>query len=154
VYEVFLHILEGRARMFKIKRAYESASPHDGIRILVDRLWPRGLSKEKASLDLWLKDISPSTELRQWFGHDPEKWVEFKKRYTAELKTKHEVVGHYPKQWEAFKNKYLKDYEKQPDIFKQLNKLATRHTVTLVYAAQDEDHNQAVALKEYLERIS
>jgi uncharacterized protein YeaO (DUF488 family) len=138
--------------MFKIKRVYEAASRSDGIRILVDRLWPRGISKEKAKIDLWLKDISPSTEVREQFGHNPDRWQEFKKAYLAELKTKHDVIGHYAEQWELFKNKSMKGYDAQPDIFKQLKKLAHKHTVTLVYAARDEEHNNAVVLKAYLER--
>lgn len=138
--------------MFKLKRAYEPAKSSDGIRILVDHLWPRGISKEKAAIQLWLKDISPSTELREWFGHETEKWTEFKKRYFTELKKKHDAIGHYPDQWLTFKDKYLKNYDEQPDIFKQLKKLAQHHTITLVYAAHDEEHNNAVALKAYLER--
>src|SRR5215211_2263252 len=78
----------------KIKRAYEQADQEDGVRILVDRLWPRGLTKEKASINLWLKDIAPSTELRQWFGHDPTKWEEFKQRYLDELKENDEQIWH------------------------------------------------------------
>ena len=137
--------------MFKYKRAYEAASSRDGIRILVDHLWPRGVSKEKADLDLWLKDISPSTKLREWFGHDPERWKDFKKRYFTELKTKHFVIGHDPEQWESFKRKYLKDYDDgHNDIFKQLKKLVQHHTVTFVYAARDKEYNNAVALQEYI----
>lgn len=137
--------------MFKVKRVYETASRSDGIRILVDRLWPRGISKEKAKIHLWLKDISPSVELRESFGHNPEKWVEFKRHYLAELKKKHAIVGHYPEQWELFKKKFMKGYDVQPDIIKQLKKLAQRHTITLVYAARDEEHNNAVVLMHYLE---
>jgi uncharacterized protein YeaO (DUF488 family) len=107
----------------KIKRIYEKPDKEDGTRILVDRLWPRGLTKEKAGVDLWLKDIAPSTELRRWFGHDPEKWNEFRKRYRHELKEKEEQVS------------LLKDQMK-------------KGTVTLVYGANDEEHNQAVVLKE------
>ena len=107
----------------KIKRVYEKPDKEDGIRILVDRLWPRGLTKEKASIDLWLKDIAPSTELRKWFGHDPDKWKEFRKRYRHELKENEEQVS------------LLKDQMK-------------KGKVTLVYGANDEEHNQAVVLKE------
>lgn len=107
----------------KIKRIYEKPDKEDGTRILVDRLWPRGLTKEKASIDLWLKDIAPSTELRRWFGHDPKKWKEFRKRYCDELKENEEQVS------------LLRD---------QMNK----GKVTLVYGANDEEHNQAVVLKE------
>lgn len=108
-----------------IKRVYEPASPADGYRILVDRLWPRGLSKERAAVDLWLKAIAPSTELRQWFGHDPDKWDEFRKRYFAELATHVEELG-------------------------QIRTLAKRRRVTLVYGARDTENNDAVALLDYL----
>jgi len=107
----------------KIKRVYEKPDRQDGIRILVDRLWPRGVTKQKASIDLWLKDIAPSTELRKWFGHDPDKWKEFRKRYHQELKKNREQVS------------LLKD---------QLKK----GVVTLVYGAKDEVHNEALVLKE------
>lgn len=111
---------------FQLKRVYEKADVADGYRVLVDRLWPRGLSKEKARVDLWLKDIAPSTELRKWFGHDPEKWNVFQQKYKAELKEKNETV------------KILKEEMK-------------KHSVTLVYAAKDELHNDALVLKEFLE---
>jgi uncharacterized protein YeaO (DUF488 family) len=111
----------------KIKRVYEKPDKEDGIRILVDRLWPRGLTKEKAGIDLWLKDIAPSTELRKWFGHDPDKWDEFRKRYGYELeKNKEQVV-------------LLKEQMK-------------KGMVTIVYGAHDEEHNQAVVLKELCSR--
>jgi uncharacterized protein YeaO (DUF488 family) len=109
----------------KIKRVYEKPEKDDGIRILVDRLWPRGLTKEKAGIDLWLKDIAPSTELRKWFDHDPEKWKEFRKRYSEELKKNEEQVS------------LLKDQIK-------------KGTVTLVYCAKDEEHNEALVLKELI----
>jgi uncharacterized protein YeaO (DUF488 family) len=109
------------------KRAYERPDKEDGVRILVDRLWPRGLTKAKASVDLWLKDIAPSTELRKWFGHDPGKWAEFKTRYRAELKDNNEQVA------------LLKGEMK-------------KGAVTLVYGAKDEQHNEAVVLQEYLSR--
>jgi len=112
--------------MIKLKRVYESANKNDGYRVLVDRLWPRGLTKEKAHLDLWLKDIAPSTELRKWFGHDPSKWSEFKKRYHKELKENHIAVA-------------------------QLMNLLKKRDITVVYGAKDEIHNEAVVLKEYLE---
>ena len=112
--------------MFKIKRVYEPYDKSDGTRILIDRLWARGLTKEKAKFDLWLKDIAPSADLRKWFGHDPAKWEEFKKRYFMELKNKTDLIN-------AIKDK-LKE-----------------GTVTLVYGAKDKKHNDAVALKEYLE---
>lgn len=107
----------------RIKRVYEQPDKHDGRRILVDRLWPRGLTKEKASVDLWLKDIAPSTGLRKWFGHDPCRWKEFKERYIAELKGNNEQI------------RLLKQ---------ELGKGA----VTLVYAAKDEEHNEAVVIQE------
>ena len=112
--------------MIKLKRAYEKAEKSDGYRILVDRLWPRGMSKEKEHLNLWLKDIAPSNELRKSFGHDPAKWSMFKKEYATELKN-------------------------NPDAVKQLKELHKQHkTITFVYGAKDEEHNNAVALKEIL----
>ena len=107
----------------RIKRVYERPDKHDGRRILVDRLWPRGLTREKASVDLWLKDIAPSTALRKWFGHDPDRWEEFKERYLAELKSNSEQI------------RLLKQ---------ELGKGA----VTLVYGAKDEEHNEAVVIRE------
>lgn len=109
----------------RIKRVYEQPDKVDGTRILVDRLWPRGLSKEKARVDLWLKDVAPSTELRKWFGHDPDKWPEFQTRYRAELRRN----------------------EEQLLLLKQE---AAEGTVTLVYGARDEKHNEAVVLQEIL----
>jgi uncharacterized protein YeaO (DUF488 family) len=111
----------------KLKRVYEKSTKEDGTRILVDRLWPRGLTKEKANVDVWLKEIAPSTELRNWFHHDPARWTEFKKRYHAELKSK----------------------EEQIELLKRELKV---RTVTLVYAAKDEEHNEALVLKELLSR--
>ena len=110
----------------RIKRVYEQPEDDDGMRILVDRLWPRGLTKAKADVDLWLKDIAPSTELRKWFGHDPAKWTEFKKQYRSEL------------------NK-----NKEPLVL--LKEQTEKGTVTLVYAAKDEAHNEAVVLQEILD---
>jgi uncharacterized protein YeaO (DUF488 family) len=107
----------------KIKRVYEKPEKSDGMRILIDRLWPRGLSKEKAEVALWLKEIAPSTELRKWFDHDPEKWEEFQKRYRAELEEKNEAV------------QSLRDKMREG-------------VVTLVYGAKDEEHNDAVVLAE------
>ncbi|MFZ1753274.1 MAG: DUF488 domain-containing protein [Caldilineaceae bacterium] len=109
----------------QIKRAYEQPDKEDGKRILVDRLWPRGLTKEKAAIDLWLKDIAPSTELRHWFGHDPSKWEEFRQRYLRELKENDEQVG-------------------------LLQQEISKGTVTLIYAAKDTEHNQALVLQEFL----
>lgn len=111
----------------KIKRVYEHPSKEDGVRILVDRLWPRGLTKEKASVDLWLKNIAPSTELRKWFGHDPEKWTEFKTRYRAELK-------------------------KNADQVTLLRNEMKKKVVTLLYGAKDQEHNEAVVLQKLLNR--
>ena len=110
----------------RLKRAYTAATDADGTRVLVDRLWPRGVSKEKARLDLWLKAIAPSTELRKWFNHDPAKWEEFCQRYTQEL-------------------------EDNPEAVKRLLELAATGRITLIYGARDEAHNEAVRLKEYLE---
>lgn len=107
--------------MFKIKRIYDPAAP-DRYRVLVDRLWPRGVSKEKACIDLWIKEIGPTDRLRKWFGHDPKRWTEFQKRYRAELKTKPQLIAQ------------LRDLEKE------------HGTITLLYSARDEQHNQAVAL--------
>lgn len=112
--------------MIRIKRVYETKSKDDGYRVLVDRLWPRGVSKEKAGLDLWMKDIGPSDELRKWFNHDPAKWEDFKKKYKQELKSK-------------------------KDLTDQLKKLEKEHAkLTLLYGAHDEQHNQAVVLAEVL----
>ena len=108
-----------------LKRAYEQPSDTDGQRILVDRLWPRGVAKAKARIDLWLKEVAPSTELRQWFGHAPEKWPAFKKRYCEELKNN--------------------------PALSQLQQQAQQGDITLIYAAKDQSHNEAVVLKEMLE---
>jgi uncharacterized protein YeaO (DUF488 family) len=113
--------------MFHLKRVYEEPSAEDGCRILVERLWPRGLSKERAAVDLWLKDVAPSPELRKWFNHDPAKWKEFQRRYREELKEKKDAV-------------------------KMLKQKGKEDTVTLVYAAHDEEHNGALVLKQLLER--
>jgi len=110
----------------KIKRVYEKPAKEDGRRILVDRLWPRGLTKEKAHIDLWLKEIAPSTTLRKWFGHDPAKWDEFQKRYRMELKTNKEQVS-------------------------LLKAEQNKGVVTLVYGAKDEEHNEALVLKDWLD---
>jgi uncharacterized protein YeaO (DUF488 family) len=109
----------------RIKRAYEAPSPHDGTRILVDRLWPRGVKKATAGISQWMKEIAPSNELRKWFGHDPARWEEFRRRYEAELAQKRDLIG-------------------------QLRDLASKGPLTLVYAAHDEAHNQAVVLREKL----
>lgn len=112
----------------RIKRVYEEPEEIDGRRILVDRLWARGLSKEKAKVDVWIKEIAPSTELRRWYGHDPHKWTEFKKRYTAELEANAENV-------EAI----LEDVQ--------------TGIVTFLYSSKEDQLNNAVALKEYIESI-
>jgi uncharacterized protein YeaO (DUF488 family) len=112
---------------FLVKRIYKAPAKSDGFRILVDRLWPRGIAKESARIDLWLPDIGPSTKLRQWFNHDPARWEEFCRRYLAELQTKEKLVA-------------------------ELKGRAKRGTVTLLYSAKDEQHNQAVALRSYLLR--
>ena len=114
-----------RASGIRLKRAYEPAGPEDGQRILVDRLWPRGVSKDKARLDLWVKDIAPSAALRTWFGHDPRRWDEFRRRYRAELR------------------------EHAADM-SELRRLARKGTITLVYSAADEIHNDAVVLRKLL----
>ncbi len=113
--------------MLKLKRVYEEAQSSDGTRFLVERLWPRGMKKEKLTMEAWLKDVAPSDELRRWFGHDPLKWSEFQKRYRAEL-TKN------PKAWEP------------------ILKASERGTVTLLYSAHDEEHNNALVLKAFLEK--
>lgn len=113
----------------QIKRIYEPPSEDDGLRILVDRLWPRGISKETAHLDAWAKELAPSTELRKWSGHDPEKWEEFRRRYIRELDDHADEVR-------AFLNRFGDGGE--------------RGRITLLYGARDERHNQAVVLAEYL----
>jgi len=113
--------------MVKLKRVYEPAAPDDGKRILIDRLWPRGIRKEEGKIDEWLRDIAPSTELRKWFGHDPAKWQEFRSRYKKELKDKSELV-------------------------EKLRAEAKKRTITLVFAAKDTVHVNAVVLKEVIEQ--
>jgi uncharacterized protein YeaO (DUF488 family) len=115
--------------MIQLKRAYESASADDGLRVLVERLWPRGVSKKSAHIGLWLKDLAPSTALRKWYSHDPARWPQFRKRYWAEL-------------------------ESQAAALELLKYMARQEKVTFVYAAHDEQRNSAVALKEFLERDS
>ncbi|MGN6057133.1 MAG: DUF488 domain-containing protein [Sphingomicrobium sp.] len=114
-----------RAANLRLKRAYERADPTDGRRILVDRLWPRGVSKAEADIDEWLKDLAPSTQLRKWFGHDPRRWDEFRRRYSKELHAHAELLAH-------------------------LRELAREGPVTLVYSARDQLHNDAVALRDVL----
>lgn len=110
----------------KIKRAYAEAEKSDGFRILVDRLWPRGLSKEKAHIDLWLKDVAPSNELRKWFAHDPKKWPEFQSRYHDELESLNEPLA-------------------------LLKEKSAHGPVTLLFAASDEEHNEAVVLQKLIQ---
>ena len=109
----------------RVKRIYDPPEPSDGYRLLVDRLWPRGVSRERAALDAWMKEIAPSTELRRWFGHEPSRWQEFKRRYGLELDT-------------------------NPELVAEIQALIRNQQVTLLYSARDRDHNQAVALVEYL----
>lgn len=113
------------ASHLRLKRAYEPAEPGDGVRILVDRLWPRGVSKERAALDDWMKEIAPSTHLRQWFGHDPALWPEFQRRYRAEL-------------------------AQCPQALERIRALALTQVVTLVYGARDTEHNDARVLQAVL----
>jgi len=114
--------------MIIVKRIYDKPEKKDDFRILVDRLWPRGLSKKEAKVDLWLKEIAPSDKLRKWFSHDPEKWGDFKKKYKHELKDK-------------------------PELVQKINQIEKEEkTVTLLYSARDEEHNNAVVLKEYLKK--
>jgi uncharacterized protein YeaO (DUF488 family) len=114
----------------KIKRVYEQPDKDDGRRILVDRLWPRGLTKEKAGVDLWLKDIAPSTELRKWFGHDPDRWEEFKERYRAEL----EEAG-------------------KMEVLRNIAQKAREENVTLLFGAKDTRHNDARALEAFIREV-
>jgi uncharacterized protein YeaO (DUF488 family) len=109
----------------RLKRAYEPAAPSDGVRILVDRLWPRGVSKAKAAIDHWLRELAPSHELRRWFGHDVDRWDEFRRRYRAEL-------------------------EQHSEALEQLRQLAREGRITLVFGARDETHNDAVVLRDIL----
>jgi len=109
----------------KVKRAYEPASGSDGIRVLIDRLWPRGVKKTDAKIDEWMKDIAPSTALRKWFGHDPDRWPEFQDRYEAEVR-------------------------QHPDQLDRLRTLAREGPLTLVFSAHDEAHNDAVVLRDMI----
>jgi uncharacterized protein YeaO (DUF488 family) len=113
--------------MIRVKRVYDPAAATDGRRFLVDQLWPRGLKKETANFDWWAKDVSPSKELRNWFGHEPPKWTEFRRRYFAEL-------------------------NKKPETWEPLLKAAQKEDITLLFSARDTEHNNAVALKTFLEK--
>ncbi|HXD36649.1 MAG TPA: DUF488 domain-containing protein [Rhodanobacter sp.] len=110
-----------------IKRVYEAPAGGDGYRVLIDRLWPRGLKKEAVAMDVWAKELAPSTELRQWFGHDPARWDEFRQRYAAELAD-------------------------SADVWQALARRSAKEPVTLLYGARDEEHNDAVALKALMEQ--
>lgn len=112
--------------MIKVKRIYEGVDRQDGLRVLVDRVWPRGMTKEAAAVDRWMKEIAPSTALRKWFGHDPAKW-------------------------EAFRARYARELDGQGEAVRQLEALCRTETVTLLFAAKDAEHNNAVALKGYLD---
>lgn len=115
--------------MVKLKRIYDPPAPEDGRRVLIDRLWPRGLSKDEAGIDEWMKEIAPSDELRKWFGHDPARWEEFRRRYREELKTHGELL-------------------------ERLRSEARKGTVTLLFAAKDAERNNAVVLKEILAKTN
>ena len=112
--------------MIKLKRVYETPAPDDGVRVLVERLWPRGLTKEAAAVDLWVKEIAPSPELRKWYAHDPDKWPEFQRRYKAELREK-------------------------PSELDEFRKVVDSETVTFVFAARDLERNSALLLRSFLE---
>ena len=112
--------------MIVLKRVYEPVASTDGTRFLVERLWPRGIKKTALQMDAWLKDVAPSTALRRWFGHDPKKWTEFRRRYFHELTA-------------------------NADVIEPIIKAARRGRVTLLYSSHDEEHNNAVALKHYVE---
>jgi len=117
--------------VIKIKRVHESKEAGDGVRILVDRLWPRGLRSEQAAVDEWMKDVAPSDELRKWFAHDPEKWLEFKRKYTEELAAPEKAA-----------------------LLKRIAKSAASGNVTLVYAAKDTEHNNARVLEELISKAA
>lgn len=109
-----------------VKRAYEEPAPADGARVLIDRIWPRGVKKEDLQLEEWMRDLAPSGALRKWFGHDPERWDEFRRRYFAEL-------------------------DARPEAWRKLLEMARKGKVTLLFGARETEHNNAVALKEFLE---
>jgi uncharacterized protein YeaO (DUF488 family) len=112
--------------VIKVKRVYEDSEPGDGTRFLVERLWPRGMKKESLHMEAWLKDVAPSADLRRWFGHDPAKWTEFKRRYFAEL-------------------------DSRPEALQPIIEASRRGDVTLLYSAHDTEHNNAAALKKFVE---
>jgi uncharacterized protein YeaO (DUF488 family) len=113
--------------MIRLKRVYDPPEPDDGVRVLVDGLWPRGISKAEGRIDRWLREVAPSSALRSWFGHDPEKWELFRERYREELRSRTDLIG-------------------------QLREEAKQRTVTLLFAARDRAHNNAVVVKEEIER--
>ena len=113
------------AKSIRLKRAYEAVADDDGARVLIDRLWPRGVKKQDAAIERWVKELSPSTDLRKWFGHDPARWQEFRRRYVAELR-------------------------QHPQQLDELRALAAQGRITLIYAARDELHNDAVVLRDVL----
>jgi len=117
--------------MIKIKRIYEEATPDDGARILVDRVWPRGISKDNAAIQNWFKDLAPSEKLRKWYDHDPEKWKKFRQRYRAELQAREKEL-----------------------VMRRLATLSRERPVTLVYAARDRNHNNAVALRDFIANMA
>lgn len=125
----YIHILCPAERMIRLKRIYDPPSRGDGRRILVDRLWPRGVKKDEAQIDEWFKDIAPSDALRRWFGHDPDKWPAFKLKYQKELKARGELI-------------------------RRIRSESRSGTVTFLFAAKDAEHNNAVVLKEQVERKS
>lgn len=112
---------------FRVKRVYDPPARSDGCRLLVDRIWPRGLSKDSAALDGWIKEVGPSTELRKWFGHEPAKW-------------------------DSFRKKYFKELDRRQEVIEELLDACSKRTVTLLFGAKESEHNNAVALKEYLEK--
>jgi uncharacterized protein YeaO (DUF488 family) len=116
-----------RKTLIKLKRVYEKPAKSDGERILVERLWPRGLRKRQAKIDLWLKDVAPGTELRKWFGHDPARWPQFRRRYQSELR-------------------------KKPDLIRLLKMKAKKGRISFIFAARDLEHNGAFVLKEFVEK--
>jgi uncharacterized protein YeaO (DUF488 family) len=121
--------VEGEAAMrIRLKRIYEPKQDDDGLRILVDRLWPRGVDKQEAGIDIWLKDVAPSPELRRWFGHDPNKWAEFQRRYSEELQ------------------------RNEPAVAALRQRVRAEDKVTFLYAAKDTEHNHAIVLRDVLQR--
>ena len=125
---MIINIFLNRLIMLKVKRIYDPASEDDGYRVLIDRLWPRGVSKENANIDLWMKEIAPSTELRKWFHHDLDKWEEFQQRYTVELSNKKDLIDQLLKLKEEYKS------------------------ITFIYSAKDREKNQAMVLIEVLRK--